>query len=310
MDRCQSLPEAPEQPVTVGEALQWSETSFAEANIFLGHGTDSFHDEAVLLLLHVLGLPWDVDASVVEQPMPDDALTRLQTFVHRRICERVPVPYLIGRAWFAGLEFVVDERVLIPRSPLAELIEQGFAPWLEPERVMRVLDLCTGSGCIAIACGYAFPEAEIDASDIDTDALEVCRENIARHGMEGRVHALQGDGLEAARGRYDLIVCNPPYVDAEDMASLPDEYRHEPEHALASGIDGLDFTRVLLQRAADYLTEDGILVVEVGNSMAAVEEAWPRVPFLWLEFERGGHGVFLLAREQLEQYREHFRDGL
>lgn len=304
------LRERPIQILTIGDALSWAERALAEADVFLGHGTDSHHDEAVCLLLHALALPWDVDPAIVAEPMPAPALDRLEALLRRRIDDRIPAPYLTGRAWFAGLEFAVDERVLIPRSPLAEPIEQGFAPWLDPDRVTRVLDLCTGSGCIAIACAFAFPHAEVDACDIDPDALAVCRDNIARHGLEGRVHARQGDGLGAARGRYQLIVCNPPYVDADDMAALPEEYRHEPEHALASGADGLDFTRRLLAQAADYLDDDGILVVEVGNSMEAVERNWPRVPFLWLEFERGGHGVFLLTREQLDQYREHFRDGL
>lgn len=300
----------PENLVTVGDALRWAEAELADAGVFLGHGTDSFHDEAVALLLYVLDLHWDTDADVLSEPMPGEALQRLAELLGRRIDERVPVPYLTGTAWFAGLEFRVDERVLIPRSPLAELIEQGFAPWLDPERVTRVLDLCTGSGCIAIACAHAFPEAIVDASDIDAGALEVCRENIVRYGLQERVRVYQGDGLTPVAGRYELIVCNPPYVDATDMATLPAEYRHEPEHALASGGDGLDFTRGLLAHAADYLSDEGVLVVEVGNSMEAVENHWPQVPFLWLEFERGGHGVFLLTRDQLDQYRDLFRNGL
>jgi len=295
---------------TVGEALDWAREALAQSGVFLGHGTDNYHDEAVALLLNVLGLPWDVDPSVLSRPLAVEDAQALGALLQRRINERVPTPYLTGEAWFCGLPFTVDERVLIPRSPIAELIEAGFVPWLDPTRVQRVLDLCTGGGCIAIACAHAFEQAQVDATDIDDGALAVCRENIARYQLGGRVHARAGDGLAAARGRYDLIVSNPPYVDAEDMASLPSEYRHEPELALASGQDGLDFTRRLLAGAADYLTDDGILVVEVGNSMVAVERVWPQVPFLWLEFERGGDGVFLLNRQQLLDSREIFQQTL
>lgn len=295
---------------TVGEALDWATRQLEQGEVFLGHGTDNYHDEAVALLLHALGLPWDVDPTIVQQPISATALQSLGDLLQRRINLRTPTPYLTGKAWFCGLPFRVDERVLIPRSPIAEWIEDGFSPWLEAEQVLRVLDLCTGGGCIAIACAHAFEQAEVDATDIDDNALAVCRDNIADYALQARVHARAGDGLDAARGRYDLIVSNPPYVDADDMAALPDEYRHEPTLALASGQDGLDFTRRLLARAADYLTEQGILVVEVGNSMAAVERVWPQVPFLWLEFERGGDGVFLLTREQLLDYRENFLQTL
>ncbi len=189
---------------------------------------------------------------------------------------------------------------------LAELIEQSFAPWLDPEQVHSVLDLCTGSGCIAIACAYAFEHARVDGSDISEDALAVFEENIARHGMEGQVQPICSDGLSAVQGPYDLIVSNPPYVDALDMANLPGEYRHEPELALASGDDGLDFTRRLLREAPEHLTEQGVLIVEVGNSDEAMMLAWPEVPFFWFEFERGGHGVFMLTRQQLLEYRHVF----
>lgn len=295
--------------VTVRDCLRWGESALRRGEAFLGHGTDDYGDEALNLLLHVLGLPWDSDPRLLDArllPLELDAYVALMT---RRVNERMPAAYLTGRAWFCGLEFRVDERVLVPRSPLAELIEQGFEPWVVPEQVHRVLDLCTGSGCIAIALAAAMPHAQVDASDISADALAVCRDNIALHGAENQVRALQGDGLGAAEGRYDLIVTNPPYVDAQDMASLPEEYRHEPVLALASGADGLDFTRRLLREAPEYLTEHGVLIVEVGNSWESMLQVWPEVPFFWFEFERGGHGVFMLTRDQLLAHAAAFAAG-
>lgn len=295
--------------VTVRDCLRWGESALRRGDAFLGHGTDNHGDEALNLLLHVLGLPWDSDPRLLDArllPLELDAYVALMT---RRVNERMPAAYLTGRAWFCGLEFHVDERVLVPRSPLAELIEQGFEPWIVPEQVHRVLDLCTGSGCIAIALAAALPHAQVDASDISADALAVCRDNIALHGVEDQVRALQGDGLAAAEGCYDLIVTNPPYVDAQDMASLPEEYRHEPALALASGADGLDFTRKLLREAPQYLSKQGVLIVEVGNSWESMLRVWPEVPFFWFEFERGGHGVFMLTRDQLLAHAQAFAAG-
>lgn len=306
----QALQQAASALVTVGDCLAWAEQALTEAEVFLGHGTDSFHDEAVALLLHVLDKPWDVDPAIVEEAIEVASRERFMLLIQRRINDRTPAAYLTGRAWFCGLEFIVDERVLIPRSPVAELIAQQFAPWVEADKVSRVLDLCTGGGCIAIASAFAFEQADIDASDIDAGALEVCQQNIDAYELADRVHPLLGDGLAAAHGQYDVIVSNPPYVDALDMLALPQEYRHEPELALASGVDGLDFTRKLLAQASDYLSEQGILVVEVGNSMEAVEDTWPTVPFVWLEFTYGGHGVFLLTREQLIEHRDVFVQAL
>lgn len=302
--------QAGETLVTLRDCLRWAETAMRRDGVFLGHGTDDYWDEALSLALHVLHLPWHSDPRILDARLLPSEREAIVTLVSRRVNERIPAAYLTGRAWFCGLEFRVDERVLIPRSPLAELIEQGFQPFVEPERVRRILDLCTGSGCIAIACAHVFPEALVDASDISADALEVCAENIRMHGLEGQVESRQADGLSGLAGDYDLIVCNPPYVDARDMASLPAEYRFEPELALASGDDGLDFTRRLLREAPDYLAEGGVLIGEVGNSAVAMQRLWPDVPFVWLEFERGGDGVFAISREELLHWRDSIQPGL
>ncbi len=291
---------------TPRDCLRWGESALRRAGVFLGHGTDDHGDECLALLLHVLALPADTDPRMLDARLLSDEIEAFVGLMKRRVNERVPTPYLTGEAWFCGLPFQVDERVLIPRSPLAELIEARFQPWLDPDRVGRVLDLCTGSGCIAIACAHALEHAAVDASDLSEDALAVCRANIQAHGLTDRVRAIQADGLDGLEERYDLILSNPPYVDAEDLAAMPREYHHEPELALASGADGLDFTRRLLAGAADRLTEDGVLIVEVGNSDRHVVETWPEVPFLWFEFERGGQGVFMLERRQLIDYRDHF----
>lgn len=287
--------------LTIRDFLRWTLSQFSASELWYGHGTDNPWDEAVQLVMQGLHLPPEGDSRFLDARLTETEKTQLLNLLERRIVGRVPTPYLTGRAWFAGLEFIVDERVLIPRSPLAELIEQGFEPWLAqvPE---RVLDLCAGSGCIGIACAQAFPEAEVVLSDISTDALDVAGQNIGLHRLEERVTSVQSDLFDGLQGqRFDLIVSNPPYVDARDMADLPAEYRHEPELALASGDDGLDFTRRLLTEAADHLTENGVLIVEVGNSWPALEQAFPTLPFTWLEFERGGDGVFLLHRTDLPE---------
>lgn len=292
--------------ITPRDCLRWGESALRRGEVFLGHGTDDHGDECLALLMYVLALPLGSDPRLLDARLLPDEIERFVALVRRRVNERVPVPYLTHEAWFCGLPFYVDERVLIPRSPLAELIEARFQPWLDGDRIERVLDLCTGSGCIAIACAEALQQARVDASDLSAEALSVCRRNIEEHDLVDRVRALQADGFDGLTERYDLIISNPPYVDRQEMDALPDEYRHEPELALASGDDGLDFTRRVLVQAADRLTEDGVLIVEVGASDRHVMAAWPRVPFLWFEFERGGHGVFMLERRQLLEYRDHF----
>ncbi|WP_062062124.1 50S ribosomal protein L3 N(5)-glutamine methyltransferase [Cellvibrio sp. OA-2007] len=295
--------QAREELFTIRDLLRWAASEFIAAKLFYGHGTDNPWDEAEQLVLHAIHLAPPLGDEWLDARLMRSERERVVANVQRRIEERIPAAYITGQAWFAGLPYVVDERVLVPRSPIAELIEKRFAPWLinEPQ---HILDLCTGSGCIGIACAHAFPDAYVQLSDISYDALAVADENIQQHGMTERVFALQSDLFESLIGqRFDLIVSNPPYVDAEDMASLPDEFHAEPELGLSSGDDGLDFTRRLLQEAADFLTEDGLLVVEVGNSWPALEAAYPTLPFTWVEFERGGHGVFVLTAQDLRNAR-------
>lgn len=291
--------QARDQLSTIRDFLRWAASEFIAAKLFYGHGTDNPWDEAEQLVLHAIHLAPPLGDEWLDARLTYSERERVIANIQRRISERIPAAYITGQAWFAGLPYVVDERVLVPRSPIAELIGKRFSPWLVNEP-RQILDLCTGSGCIGIACAYAFPDAEVQLSDISYDALAVAEENIHQHGMTERVFAMQSDLFENLLGqRFDLIVSNPPYVDAEDMASLPDEFHAEPELGLASGDDGLDFTRRLLKDAADFLTEEGLLVVEVGNSWPALEEAYPTLPFTWVEFERGGHGVFVLTAQDL-----------
>lgn len=286
---------------TLQDMLRWSISRMNEAGLYFGHGTDNARDDAVMLITHALHLPWNI-----EQDWQNAKLTRSERehvihLLSRRINERMPTPYLTGEAWFYGLPFSVDERVLIPRSPIAEIIALRFQPWIGDKAVHRIMDLCTGSGCIGIACATEFPQAHVELLDISFDALALAEENIASHQLNDRVIALQSDLFEAADGKYDIIVSNPPYVDADDMSCLPDEFHNEPELALAAGEDGLDLVRIMLSQARQYLADDGLFIVEVGNSWPALEEAYPSVPFMWQEFELGGHGVFVLTADQLDE---------
>jgi len=285
---------------TAKDFVRWGASTFNRAKLHFEHGTSNAVDEALNLVLHALDLGHDIPPWLLDGRLTEAEKRAAYDLLRRRVQERKPYAYITHKARFAGLDFYVDERVLVPRSPIAELIEAGFEPWIEPDRVSKVLDLCTGSGCIGIACAYAFGDAAVDATDVSKDALAVAQMNAENLHVADRVlfhKADVFDGLPEAP--YDIIVSNPPYVDAEDMATLPDEHRHEPALGLAAGNDGLDIVRRILSGAGSYLAKDGILVVEVGNSRWALEEAYPDVPFTWLEFERGHAEVFLLKADQL-----------
>ena len=289
---------------TIRDYVRWGASRFNEAKLCFGHGTASAADEAVALVLHAIHQPHDLPAGYFNCVLTPEEREQTVELLTRRIDERLPAAYLTGEAWFAGLPFHVDERVLVPRSPIAELIEQRFSPWIsEPEGVEDILDLCTGSGCIAIACAYSFPDADVDAADISADALEVADKNVARHELEEQVRLVRSDLFtELANKRYDIIVSNPPYVNSGEWRELPPEYHAEPRLGLESGESGLDAVRVILREAEAYLKPGGILIVEVGSSAEALEYAYPEVPFCWLDFERGGDGVFLLTAEQLKEF--------
>lgn len=291
------------RPPTVLEALRRGAQALDRAGVFFGHGTDNPDDDAAALLFHVLGLTAAPTAATYRRRLTMRQRVAFEALLELRISMRWPAVYLTGRTWFAGLPMRTDARALIPRSPIAELIEQQFRPWIDPARVKRVLDLCTGGGCIALACAHYLPKARVEGSDISDAALELAKENARDLRLTRRVRFLKSDHFSALKGRrYDIIVSNPPYVGEREMRSLPPEYEHEPRLALAAGKQGLDSVRVILKESAQHLTPGGLLVVEVGNTETQVRRQWPRVPFTWLEFERGGGGVFLLTREQLQRH--------
>lgn len=284
---------------TILDLMRWTYSYFNASDLYYGHGYDNAWSEANQLVLTALSLPADVPESLYQSRLTSVEKTRIINMVETRLGERKPIAYLTNRSWFCGLEFYVDERVIVPRSPIGELINQGFTGILRSEP-KRILDLCTGSGCIAIACATRFPQAEVDAVDLSFDALNVSEINIDHHQLTDRVFPLHSDLFSNLIGqKYDLIVTNPPYVDQEDLSDMPEEFHHEPEMALGSGVDGLDITKRILREAAEHLCDYGVLVCEVGNSMVHLIEQFPSVPFNWIELKNGGCGVFSLTKEQL-----------
>jgi len=296
---------------TIRDLMRWGASCFNQAGLSFGHGTDNVFDEALVLVSHALHLPLQFPEHYLAAHVTAEERDAAMALIQQRIETRKPAAYLTHEAWFAGLPFYVDERVLVPRSPLAERIEHGFEPWLQSDAIERVLDLCTGSGCIAIACAAHFENAHVDAVDICDDALAIARRNVARHDLQDWVQVIKSDLFGAVEmRRYQMIISNPPYVSSEEMQQLPDEYHHEPEIGLVAGKEGLDVVIRILGQAVSHLEADGILVVEVGNSRELLCECFPDVPFLWLEFERGGHGVFLLDAQQVQQYQPLFSAAL
>lgn len=289
---------------TVRDYLRYASTQFAASGLYFGHGTDNVWDEAVQLVMRSLNLPLENNTLFLDARLVREERQLIHERIKRRITERVPLVYLLGEAWFMGMPFHVDERVLVPRSPIGELLENGLQPWLGDKSVSRVLDLCTGSGCIGIGAASMFEDALVDLADISVDALEVAESNIDLHELGDRVQCIQSDVFSNIIGRYDVILSNPPYVDAEDLADMPDEYHHEPELGLAAGSDGLDIAHRILEKAAEHLTDDGLLIVEVGNSWGAMDDAYPELPLTWLEFENGGSGVFLVTAEALREWQK------
>ena len=295
-------------PCTVGEALQYCVTRLENSDVFFGHGTDNPWDEAVQLVLSVAQLPVDSGDGVLPHILDENTFTQLDSLLGQRIENHIPLPYLLGRAWFAGLEFHCDTRAIIPRSPLAELIINDYQPWYRGPEPTRLLDMCCGGGCIGLAAAHYKPGLKVDLVDLDDDALGLAAENTRLLELGERVAMRQSNlfaSLPAAR--YDIILSNPPYVNEGDLSSMPAEYQHEPELALRSGPDGLALTQQILGQVGGFLNDTGLLVVEVGNSWEELEVIYPTVPFIWLEFESGGHGVFALSAKELQQYSASFK---
>ena len=295
------IAQAQSQLHTIRDLLRFSVSQFNKAGLHFGHGSANAYDEAAYLILKTLYLPLDQLEPFLDARVTDTECSQVLEMIDRRVTDRIPAAYLTHEAWLGDFNFYVDERVIIPRSFIAELLQTQLSPWItEPDTIISALDLCTGSGCLAILMAHSFENAQIDAVDISTQALAVAHKNVQDYGLEQRIDLIESDLFSALHGKhYDLIISNPPYVNAESMTELPQEYRHEPENALASGLDGLDATRQILQQAARYLTDDGILVVEIGHNRAKLEQTYPKVPFTWLETSAGDEFVFLLQREQL-----------
>ncbi|TPQ26116.1 50S ribosomal protein L3 N(5)-glutamine methyltransferase [Methylomonas koyamae] len=296
---------------SIRDYIRWAASRFAEHKVFLGHGTATPLDEAAAIVLHTLHQPYDLADSYLDSVLTMAERQQVVELIERRIVERKPSAYLTHEALFAGLSFYVDERVLVPRSPIAELINERFEPWVDETQVFNILDLCTGSACIAIACAYAFPEAQVDAVELSDAALAVARINLEQHELQEQLQLYQSDLFDSLPAKpYDIIVSNPPYVSIAEWESLPPEFHAEPALGFKGGEHGLDLVLRILVDAERYLAEQGILVVEVGSSAQTLQEMFPEVPFHWLEFEHGGDGVFLLTAEQVSTYHSLFTNAL
>ncbi|MBV6448829.1 50S ribosomal protein L3 N(5)-glutamine methyltransferase [Nitrosomonas sp.] len=296
------ITQAQSQLHTIRDLLRFAVSQFNKAGLHFGHGSATAYDEAAYLILKTLYLPLDQLDPFLDARVTEAECKQVLEIIERRVKDRIPAAYLTHEAWLGEFSFYVDERVIIPRSFIAELLQTQLSPWImDPDRITTALDLCTGSGCLAILLAHAFDNAYIDAADISPQALAVAHKNVQDYGLQERIGLIESDLFSALQGkRYDLIISNPPYVNAESMAQLPQEYRHEPDNALASGEDGLDATRQILRQAARHLTDDGILVVEIGHNRDALEQAFPRLPFTWLETSAGDGFVFLLQKDQLQ----------
>lgn len=294
-------PRLSEELFTIRDWLRFTVSRFEEAGIFFGHGTSNAYDEAVWLVMSALHLPHDTLENFLDAVITEQERKHLAHLIERRVEQRVPTAYLLREGWLRGYKFYVDERVIVPRSFIAELLEDGLTPWIEyPDMVESAADICTGSGCLGVLLAEAFPNAAVDVIDISPEAIAVANINIANYGLQDRIQAIESDMFNALAGKtYDLIISNPPYVDAPSMAQLPEEYRNEPQIALGSGAAGLDHTHTLLNQAGQYLNEGGLLVVEIGHNRDALLDAYPDTPFTWLEVESGNEFVFLLSKEQL-----------
>ncbi|MDP3677636.1 MAG: 50S ribosomal protein L3 N(5)-glutamine methyltransferase [Methylotenera sp.] len=287
---------------TIRDWIRFAVSQFEASDIFYGHGTDNAYDEAVWLIMSALHLPMDTLDNFLDARLTEAERTKLANFIEQRITKHTPTAYLLKEAWLQGLKFYVDERVLIPRSFIAELLANSLSPWIEfPEMIESAADICTGSGCLGVLLASAFPNAAIDVIDISQDAIDVANINIANYGLEAQITAIKSDMFSALKGKkYDVIISNPPYVDAPSMAALPAEYRNEPQLALGSGVAGLDHTHTILREAANYLSDNGILIVEIGHNREALEAVYPNIIFNWLEVSSGNEFVFLLTRDQLQ----------
>ena len=293
--------EASETLITVRDYLRFAVSRFNEAGLFFGHGSSDAYDEAAYLILHTLHLPLDKLEPFLDARLTDTERVEVWSILRRRAEQRIPAAYLTHQAWLGEFSFYVDERVIVPRSLIAELLHEQLSPWIaRPDEIVKVLDLCTGSGCLAILAAHAFPHASVDAADLSPDALAVAERNVADYHLQDRVSLIESDLFAKLDSRkYDIIISNPPYVDAESVAALPQEHLHEPKLALGSGHDGLDATRIILKEAAQHLTDNGVLIVEIGHNREALEAAYPKLPFTWLDVSAGDQFVFMLHKSDL-----------